>query len=459
MKNKLQSLLGALPLVFALNANAADTSEQKPALSINSEHPIASLCQGDQQFTIARDYAHQSSLITTALLRDMEGCAQAGYKNIIMELVPTKTFEEIQEQYSDLKDKTPDQALAYMKEAIQEMENMVFTHYIASKVDHLDANSAEWGQAFEAAYNEFYNTNAEARQIMDDAWGIVNNLEQNILLDKWYAHDPSVTEDDIYNAPYWRLENVENLADQDKKNADTANIIIKSRELGIRVHFYGDDPGREFHQQWKHDERIYFDAMSRREAYASQNQELHDQYMALIMDVDPDSEESFESIISKSYTGEHAEKLLVFAEKINALFQEEIGLGEKSQETHDKYWRQRFSDEALKNRADTFASFSGGEKTIVLWGGGHFNNGNNAKDIDDYLNENLGAQASKQISLYPSRTMFQSYVDVGIPEDIDRPDMRYFIEDGEVEILNQDNEFVEQEQNAPKAKNLNNLEI
>ncbi len=459
MKNKLQSLLGALPLVFALNANSADTTEQKPALPINSQHPIASLCQGDQQFTISRDYAHQSSLITTALLRDMEGCAQAGYKNIIMELVPTKTFEEIQEQYSDLKDKTPEQALAYMKEAIQEMENMVFTHYIASKVDHLDANSAEWGQAYEAAYNDFYNANAEARQIMADAWIAFDNIERNVLLDKWYAHDPSVKEDDIYNAPYWRLENVTDAADQDKKNEDIANIVIKSRELGMRVHFYGDDPGREFYQQWKQDDIVYFEAMSKREAYVSQNQELHDQYMALITDVDPDSEESLESVISKAYTGEHAEKLLVFAEEIGALFQEEIRLGEKSQESHGKYIQQRFSDEALKNRADTFVSFSGGEKTIVLWGGGHFNNESNAKDIDDYLNENLGAQASRQISLYPSRALFQSYVEMGLPQDIDMPDIRYFIEESEVEILNKDNEFVMQEQNAPKAKNSNNLEI
>lgn len=64
----------------------------------------------------------------------------------------------------------------------------------------------------------------------------------------------------------------------------------------------------------------------------------------------------------------------------------------------------------------------------------------NAADIEEQEAQEKGGNfvPTKQIDLYPSKVIYQDYMNGGIPLNNDPADIRWFIKDGEVEALNKD---------------------
>ncbi len=454
IRNKLKTLIGTLPLVFALHVNGAEQADSvsDPSFSIDPSKPIASLCQGEQRFTIIRDNRHGAPSITGAILNDLEECAKAGYENLIIELVPILTFEEIVQNKPSMKNKTLERALQISRKEYADLENKIFNEHVMQRVEFIDANSPLWPLAYTEAFREFYRDNPKIEKQRDDIFDVQSNLEMLVLLDKWYNHDPETTRQTLLQSGFWEISLSENEADRQKTKENIVDIIVKSRDLGMRVHFYGDNPegnSRDLTTQ-------HFDIASAQWDY------IETEIIKKNQDLAPSFSDASEKIMAfLPKTEQEAERFCKSLASVH-YYLESLCLNDANGKLLDtQYMESRFGARVLEFRAKAFMKMSNGKKTMVAWGAGHFNNEYAKRDIDEYLERELKQDARKtgqdfvpikQIDLYPSKTVYEDDVKNFSRKDSDLPDLRYFIKEGVVEILNAD--YTRQKANAQQKETI-----
>jgi len=228
-----------------------------------------------------------------------------------------------------------------------------------------------------------------------------------------------------------------------------ATMMVMAMNEGIKVHLIGDYPGvghffdaeNYLYQEMK--------VSSEKEEFINKNPELYKQYETYISITDPAQFDEYMATLTQSgMTDEdidrHMSKMMEYADKINEYDKQVFELIVKAEESQKLFIEARFSDEALEARAERFIAAANGENALILWGGAHFDNSMNPKDIDEYLDKKLAEKAieeghgqqpfvTKQIDLYPTREAYDDNVQNGLTGP-DPAVFTYIISEGELEI-------------------------
>ncbi len=439
-KSSLSHVASALTLLFTLQNSSAVELDDQPH-EVDSTQPIASLCQGAQQFTIARDTAHGDPAIPRTILDNLDGCAKAGVKHIMLE-DNSAPKAEIERVYPNLVGKTPEQAGSFFDQEYKVLYDKIYEK-VQPLIQHVDPyDEKAWGQAYQRGNEKVLEDNPAYQQELNQLNRFSASYPFQDLLDRWYAPSSKMEVQDLRDkADFFRSASAQNEEDQLAIVENRIQLFLKSRELGVRVHFFGDNPGAHFFL--KKDLALEdIDAITQEiDVLIAKNPDIHREYRRYVTDRDyaasidvenmnPDEEERFSKVVM------HWKAL--------------SDLHEQKSELHDIYmangdagWEERFGAEALEARAQAYIDMSEGMKTLIVRGAAHFNGSTADYDVDEYLDHKLKEKTSdfvpsKQISLYTSREE-QPILDNALASRTgrlpnDEADINFYIEEGVVQI-------------------------
>lgn len=339
-------------------------------IKIDPNHPVGSLTAGNQQFTIAADTNHGKESIHTLINNDIATMARNGVKHIMIEYTAAPVAE-IEQQYPDLAvGKT-------LRDKIQILEQKMKT-----------ASPAE-------------------RYFLDDAH---MDLKIHALLEDVYAKPPRLSNEEIHEISKGF---VSSKAEDKKKSADNfAELLIRSRDAGIEVHFTGDRDQKA--------RKALLDAKIALDEFTRANQKY------------ADNRENSRTVIGFKIPDEDMVGQIMYMSKIAELSQ--------AIERADEVVNQTREDPvAEQRRVDRMIALAKGEKSVIVWGSAHAYKKN---DFNELLDARLAEEAQKAGRPSPDRTKVIELCDsrddpmlqIENPEKVDEPDARYYINEGELEI-------------------------
>lgn len=445
------SILDNLHAGASFKKSASGVAAVLAPMVVDPKNPISSLSMGAQQFTIARDCRHGDPLIPAAILSELDGLAKAGVKRIMFE-TSGATKAEMEAVYPQIKGMSPAQADEFFDAGSNRIIEII-GRVVASKIVDIDtSDEIAWNNAYNEAQALLFKEEPEIQAGLNQIIRFRSSFMIQDVIEKFYADPPQINEDELRaHSDIFRSGNAETEADSQDIADVRIEMLIKARSLGIRIDYFGDEPGIEHRSNSEMLSMESDDVNTLKNAYIEANADMHvafTEYMGApnirvylnkIQERDGlDVEEQAQFMVD---IGNHADKLGTYDDQI-------ISLTEQSIHHADLETAARFSDDALDKRAQVYIDMAKGDKTLIVRGGGHFDNSVNLHaDVDEYLDQKLRQQAlqngtlndyvpSKQVALWPSRDVQIDFYQV-IGGDIIPPDpaeVNYFIKDGVVEI-------------------------
>ena len=339
-------------------------------IKIDPAHPVGSLTAGAQQFTMAADTNHGKESIQTAINNDIALMARNGVKHIMIEYT-AMPVADIEQQYpATAAGKT-------LRDKIRILEDA--------------------GQT-----------------ASDDDYKLIMNAQMDLriheLLEDVYAKPPRLSDDEIREISKGY---VSSKAEDPKKSAENfAELLIRTRDAGIEVHFTGDRDQKA--------KKAIFDAEMALAAHMQANKKYADNY------------ENSRTVLGFKIPDEEMVAQIRYMQKAAELTRALNDAEEANNATRD-------NPEAEQRRVDRIIAMAKGEKSVIIWGSAHAYKEN---DFNERLDARLADQAKKSGAPAPERTKVIEIYDsrddrANIPPSplqVDEPDARHYIQEGEVEI-------------------------
>ncbi len=385
-------------------------------IQIDPAHPVGSLTAGAQQFTVVGDTNHKKQSIHATLNDDIPVMAANGVKKIMIEY-DVIAFKDLEKKYPDLAGARTAEDRAAVLEAIKAKHDAV----ISAETDRETAGlkmfgtpqeREEWSKAFGKGYERAVGIIGQSN--IDELRRAQDSLATHAFLEKVYSKPPGLTDDEIRKeSQYYVSSHAETAADKKASADNFANLLIRSRDNGIRVVFSGDHDSETSAALTQAELTLqrFRNANPAMEAIAEQRAK------------DPSFEIPRKDVIAFS---EYSQQEIKYIRAVTAAM-----VASNATRTDE-------GREAL--RAERMIELAGGEKSVVIWGAGHSNKPN---DFNEMIDARLQAQAAKTgappppatrvIELYDSKAEYESRRTEG-RVGVDEPDVRHYIQERESEI-------------------------
>jgi hypothetical protein len=230
------------------------------------------------------------------------------------------------------------------------------------------------------------------------------------MLEDIYATPPRMTDDEIREVAKGFVSS--KAEDPQKSSENFAELLIRTRNAGIQVHFTGD--------RSESTRKAVYDAKMALAEFTAANQKYADNY------------ENSRTVIGFKIPDAEMVAQIRYMQKAAELTR-------KLNDAEEAHSATRDAPEAEQRRVDRMIALAKGEKSVIVWGSAH---AYKANDFNERIDARLAEQAQKSGQPPPANTkvieLYDSRIDrdkIGpSPLQVDEPDARYYIQEGEIEI-------------------------